>query len=524
MKIFEKAGFKGWYAFVPFFNAYIWIKVIEKPMWWLIFTFMPFLNIFMIFLMLVETAKMFNKNELLEQGMAAIIPFYYFPKLGFDSKEIYRLKADRPAYKKSKTREWVDAVIFAVVAASIIRMFIFEAYTIPTPSMEKSMLVGDFLFVNKMVYGSRMPNTPVAFPFVHHTMPLGSTSKSYLEFIKFDYFRFPGFKKVENNDIVVFNYPDGDTVAYNYQDRSYYSLVRRYGWANVNNPDFIPTNEMKNVPIGKVIARPVDKRENYIKRCIAIPGDELKIVDQQVYINGKVAENPEEMQFQYFLITNGSPLTYKELQKIGMSKDDYDSYQGSIYNQDYLKYFITVSTLGKSLNLEDFGNIGIATLSGEAVKSLQNSTRVKSIMKIIQKNGLADMSNSIFPHSPIDYPWNVDNFGPLKMPKAGETIELNSKNIVLYQRIIEAYEGHTLSIEGDKIVIDGKVTNKYTFRMGYYWMMGDNRHNSADSRFWGFVPEDHIVGTPLIIWLSMDKDRPASDGKIRWNRILTVPK
>ncbi len=526
MKIFEKAGRKPFLALIPLYNAWIWLEIIEKPKWWFLFVLMPFINIFMFLLMLVETAKTFNKNQLWEQGLAAVVPFYYMPYLGFSKNEIYQVKAERAPFKKSKVREWTDAIIFAVVAASIIRMFIFEAYTIPTPSMEKSMLVGDYLFVSKLTYGARMPNTPIAFPFVHHTMPLSKTAKSFVEWIKFPYYRFFGFKEVKNNDIVVFNYPDGDTVALNYQNQSYYALVRSYGWSQVNNPNFIPPG--RQLPMGKVIARPIDKRENYIKRCVAIAGDELEIIDQQVFINGKKAENPKELQYQYFLVTQpGSMFSKSELKKLDINRDDIDIYSSTIFSPGYHGYIINnvlaMTYSDSSFNENELPNLGMITLSEKMADILKKHPKVKHLERVVYKKGIANPDNEIFPHQPQIYPWNQDNFGPLKIPAKGETIALNTDNIHLYRRIIEVYENHQLEVNNGEIIIDGKESKDYTFAMNYYWMMGDNRHNSADSRFWGFVPEDHVSGTPLFIWMSLDKDLSLSEGKIRFNRTFMIP-
>jgi len=527
MKIFEKAGQKSWAALIPFYNAFIWLKVIEKPLWWFIFVLIPFVNIFMLLLFLVETAKTFNKNQLWEQGFAAILPFYYMPYLGFSKNESYKSLSERTKFKKSKVREWTDAIIFAVVAASIIRMFIFEAYTIPTPSMEKSMLVGDYLFVSKFTYGARMPNTPIAFPFVHHTMPFSTTLKSFVRWISFPYYRFAGPKTVKNNDIVVFNYPDGDTVALNYQDRSYYSLVRHNGWGNINNPDFIPPQG--SLAVGKVISRPVDKRENYIKRCIAIPGDNLEIKDQQVYINGKKAKNPEQLQYQYFIVgKDGASFSKKELSRIDISNDDFEMYNNSLFNQGFHNYIIygmlAQCYAFKEIPESSYPYLGIIILDDRNAEILRHNPKVGALIKAIYKKGVTNSENDIFPFDTLNYKWNQDNFGPLHMPSKGETVNLNLKNIGLYARIIDPYEGHKLQVKNGKIFIDDVETYKYKFKMGYYWMMGDNRHNSADSRFWGFVPEDHISGTPLFIWLSLNKDRELSDGKIRWNRVFSVPK
>lgn len=528
MKIFEKAGRANWEVWVPLYNAWVWIKIIEKPWWWFVFILMPFLNVFMIFLMIVETAKTFGKNELWEQGLAVLFPFAYLNILGFSDTEIYQTKANRHPYHKTKVREWTDAIIFAVLAASIIRTFIFEAYTIPTPSMEKSLLVGDFLFVSKVNYGPKVPNTPIAFPFVHHTMPLSTTMKSYIEWIKLPFYRFAGFQTIKNNDIVVFNYPDGDTVALNMQEKSYYSLVRQFGWENVNNSDFI--NPYKNQTFGKIVSRPVDKRENYIKRCIGISGDKLQIIDQQVFINDKMVINKEGNQYQYYILGKERPLTQEELVEFNLSQDDINSYMASLplsQFSDYHDYIIqnlNRTTCDSAFNLEEQSRLGVIILTEENANKLKNNPQVAKLIKLTFKKGAADRDNDIFPYNPIAYPWNQDNYGPITIPKAGATVILDSINIALYKRIIEVYEGNKLEITGSKILINNAPAKSYTFKMNYYWMMGDNRHNSADSRFWGFVPEDHIVGKATFVWLSLDKDKSLFGGKIRWDKLFRIPK
>jgi len=525
MKIFHKAGFNQWLAIIPFYNIYIWVKVLEKPMWWIIFALIPFINVFMIFLMIVETAKTFNKNLLWEQALAAVFPFAYLPYLGFSEDEEYQKKEDRPIFVKSKIREWVDAIIFAVFAATIIRMFIFEAYTIPTPSMEKSLLVGDYLFVNKFIYGARMPNTPLSFPFVHHTLPMSATAKSYLEWIKLDYKRFNGYATIKNNDIVVFNYPDGDTVALNRQDRSYYAMVRQFGWKTVNRPGAINPNTRQ--AFGDIVARPVDKRENYIKRCIAIAGDTIEIKNQTVYINNKQAEMPEQFETEYFIVGKEKALSKPELEAIGMSFNDIQRYLASIIDpnshQAISQYYLPLSTSDTLFNKAEITKIGIINLSPEMRDAIKDHPQIEKLVRLDYKKGIPNPNNEIFPHSIIDYPWNQDNFGPLCIPKKGTTVEINRKNIVLYDRVIEVYEGNKLEIKDNEILINGEIAKSYTFKLDYYWMMGDNRHNSADSRFWGFVPEDHIVGTPSFIWLSTDKDKKLFNGGIRWNRVLSLP-
>lgn len=479
-KTFVTAGYPGWSSVIPFYNYYLWLKIINKPMWWYLFLLMPFINAFMVMLMVVETLKCYNKYSLGEQALAVIFPFIYLPWLGTRHEKDYILPSNRKPVKKTAAREWIDAIIFAVIAATIIRMFMVEAYTIPTSSMEKSLLIGDFLFVSKLSYGPKVPNTPIAFPFVHHTLPLTKYTKSYLEWIKLPYYRFPGMTTVKNNDVVVFNYPDGDTVALKVQDRSYYALIKQYGRQRVWND---------KMNFGDVVARPVDKRENYIKRCIAIPGDTLEIINQVVHINDKPQILPELAQFKYLVKTDGSRINPKALEKLGVSEQ--------VLNTQQDEYEITLTT--------------------QAAEKLKGFINVKEVKKIIQPKGFWQFYTFPFDSA---YPWNVDNYGPIVIPKAGATVQLNKQNIVLYERIIKAYELNDLEILGDKILINGKPADSYTFKMDYYWMMGDNRHNSADSRYWGFVPYDHIVGKAVFVWLSLDNQKSLFNGKIRFNKLM----
>ena len=481
---FEKAGQKGWSTLVPFYNLYIFLKIIKKPIWWYALLIFPFINIFVYMLMLVELAKCFSKFGLGEQFMAVVLPFAYFPWITLKGGEKFVDPDDRPEIKKGVVREWTDAIIFAVVAATIIRTFIMEAYTIPTSSMEKSLLVGDYLFVSKMAYGPKLPNTPLSFPFVHHTLPLTKSTKSYLEWIKLPDFRFPGFGSVERFDAVVFNYPAGDTVSTRFQSNaSYYSLVKEYGrkrvWTDKRN-------------FGDIVYRPVDKRENYIKRCIGMPGDSLKIIDREVYINGSLIHNPGKQQFRYFVFTDGSSINPKLLDKLNITEG------------------------GRTNRPGEF----VYVLTDEARDALLKLPVVKKIEVMNRPAG--DRDPDIYPQSPL-FDWNRDNFGPLWIPKKGATIELNEKNLALYKRAIRTYEKNNLTIKGGKVFIDGKPVNKYTFKMNYYWMMGDNRHNSADSRYWGFVPENHIVGKAEFVWLSLDPNK-SGFSKIRWNKIMRVVK
>lgn len=412
-------------------------------------------------------------------------------------------KRDEPK-KKNALIEWIDALIFAVIAATLIRMFFIEAYTIPTSSMEKTLLVGDYLFVSKVSYGPKMPNTPVSFPFAHHTLPLTKSTKSYVEWIKRPYKRIAGFGDIKRNDIVVFNFPAGDTVVLEMQEKDYYGIVRENAYEYMRR-DIQMGNPIKSfdeyVAIMRklvwekynIVVRPVDKRENYIKRCVAIPGDTLKIVHGQVYVNSKMQPHFEKMQYDYFVNTNGKEINSKHFEKLDIAVDD--------------RRYIASSSLYE------------LPLTKENVENLKNFPAVTSITKYENTN--TNMSGiSIFPFSP-EYSWNEDNFGPLYVPEKGATVLLNLTNLPLYSRIIETYEHNKLTIIDDKIFINDKEANSYTFKMDYYFMMGDNRHNSADSRYWGFVPEDHVVGKAVFIWLSLDKDKQFLN-KIRWNRMFSL--
>ena len=370
--------------------------------------------------------------------------------------------------------EWVNAIVFATVVASLIHIFFFQMYVIPSSSMEKTLLIGDYLYVSKATYGPKMPNTPIAFPFVHHTMPFSTTKKSYSEAIKWDYHRLKGLKPIRRNDVVVFNFPAGDTVLLENQAVTYYDVVREYQSTYGKTEGRRRLNEDYTV-----VARPVDKRENYIKRCVALPNDTIRIVDTEVFINGKPQEEIPTRQYIYFVQTT-APLTKYTFDKLGITE-----YSG---NAPY--YYMS--------------------MTDEAVEQLSQIPCVAEVVRYNDKQ----TSTNVFPNDEA-YGWTSDNFGPLWIPAKGATVALNVDNLPLYRRIIEQYEGHTLAVSdtGD-ILIDGEPATEYTFAMNYYWMMGDNRHNSADSRFWGFVPEDHIVGKASFITLSI------GENGIRWNRLF----
>jgi len=484
-QLFVKAGEKGFLTLIPFYNLYILLKIIKKPLWWYIFLITPFINVFVYLLMIVELVKSFGKEQLWEHFVAVVAPFIYLPFIGSKKEVVYTDPTTVEREKKGPVREWLDAIIFAVIAATIIRTFLFEAYTIPTSSMEKSLLVGDFLFVSKISYGPRIPNTPIAFPFVHHTMPWSETARSYVEWVKWPYFRFAGLGHVQRNDAVVFNYPAGDTVSLRFQSNvSYYQLIREYGRERV-------LSDERN--FGKIVARPVDKRENYIKRCVGLPGDTIHVVKSELFVNGKPNPTPGIVQFKYVVKTDGVALNQRVLDK----------------------YNITEGRMGNTAGEWVFW------ISEEIAATLKTLPNVVSVNRLLENEG--EWNSEVFPNSAY-FPWNIDNYGPLVIPSAGMKVPLNLQNLPLYERIIQAYEGNVLEVKDGKIYINGEVADSYTFKMDYYWLMGDNRHNSADSRIWGFVPNDHVVGKAVFVWLSLDPAKSLFGGKIRFDKSMRVVK
>ncbi len=427
--------------------------------------------------------------------------------------DIYVTKKVNWSFWKSRKKknnviiEWLDALIFAVVAVSLINIFIFQNYKIPTPSMEGSLLVGDHLAVSKTAYGPRTPNTPLAIPFLPNTV-LGG--KSYIEWIHRPYKRLKGFTNIKRDDIVVFNFPASDTVALEKSDPTlyakgnfdYYDLVRDETY-NLMLADQTRNNRTRSHNVYEayvrtqiaqkfdVETRPVDRRDNYIKRCVALPGETLQVIANDVHVNGEKQNEHEGIQRWYNIRTNGTPINPRSLEGFGIGKDLTDVRNNPNYTFP--------------LNSDN----------AEQIKALPGIVSVEAM--ILFTEGQYD--RDIFPHDER-YPWNLEFFGPLTIPQEGMTVEINTLTLPLYKRIIEAYEQNDLIVKDNQVYINGEVATSYTFQMDYYFMMGDNRHNSADSRFWGFVPVDHVIGKPRLIWLSVDKEY----GKIRWNRMFRIIK
>lgn len=412
--------------------------------------------------------------------------------------------------------EWADAIIFALVAVYFINIYLFQNYKIPTSSLEKTLLVGDHLFVSKVAYGPRTPNTPFSFPLMQHTVPV-LNCKSYIEGIQWDSRRLAGLGQVERNDIVVFNFPAGDTVATARQAEDYAGMCYQAGLAqlaaNAINVDSLykKGEDVRSLCLkvgrqivngdkatyGDIIYRPVDRRENYVKRCVGLPGEKLQIIDRELYINNKrIAREPGQQH--YCVILASQPLTEEIYDNLEISKENSSRAGGGNDAQGNYVYFLPLT------------------------QQNQADLRKVPFVKQVEEKSLSEISAMPQTTYPAGYnpKWGMDDYGPIWIPKAGKTIALNTKILAIYETVIRNYEGNKLEVKAGKIFINGKETNRYTFKMDYYWMMGDNRHNSADSRVWGFVPEDHIVGQPLFVWLSLNPDKGITQGGIRFNRFF----
>lgn len=504
-KLIKKYGGTVWHGYVPILNALSILKMNGRPWYWVIFLIFPGVNLIMLTIMHVELGIVFGKRSTKDQWFMGALPWVGLAKLAMDDGE-YVGPRTWTKYGKSTIREWGEAILWAVVVASVFRTYMFETFTIPTGSMEGSMLVGDYLVVNKFTYGPKVPQTPFSMPLVHNTLPT-SMVPSYTEWFSLPYKRLPGFRDVERGDAVVFSFPPGDTILVDkyYAGHDYYGIIRSEAIKLAKSPAEFDKDPAKYLNRSRKLAnkkfglraRPVDKKEHYVKRCIGLPGEELSIVDRQVHINGEPMVNPENLQFEYQVEFSSKVNAKKAMKLLELTNLD----------------------LGQTLPASNGFKI-IMALTNSEVDVLEGSGLTPSIelMSTDHRKGTLE----VFPntYSPEFNDWTPDNMGPLTIPKAGETIELNEKNIALYKRVISVYDGNDFEETADGVMINGEVAESYTFKQDYYWMMGDNRHRSADSRMWGFVPEDHIVGRASVVWFSKQNTAQHGESKIRWDRMF----
>lgn len=464
-KIFEKTGVAPWKALVPFYSEFEIIKLVGKPTWWIVYIIIPFVNLFGYYILILDLIRCLGRHSLLSQIAVLLALPVYLPVLGFNPNVKYIGPLDKlPVVHKSAVSEWTEAIGFAVVAATLIRWLIMEAYTIPTPSMENSLLVGDFLFVSKFHYGTRTPRTPIQMPLTHQKIWF-TNIPSYVDWVQLPTYRLPGISQVKREDVVVFNVPG----------------LKENNWEESNPANYINY--------------PVDLKTNYIKRCVGVPGDVLTIKNRQVFANGQPIGNPPEMRYSY-IVTSSSEISERNFLKWKLTpREDYD-YYGS-------------DETGKA-------QYKIALTSTQAEELKKNS-----FITSMEMEHFDEPDNRIFCYSKYS-PWNQDNFGPLTIPKEGMKMTINDSTLAIYGETIRQYDWNKdVKIENGKLLIDGKEVSEYTFKQNYYFMMGDNRHNSWDSRYWGFVPEDHIVGKAFFIWLSIDQYAGITD-KIRWSRLFKM--
>jgi len=509
-KLYVKAGRKAWEATIPIYNAIVLMQIVNRPKWWVILLFIPIINLLMFPVIWVETIRSFGRNSQLESWLVVLtLGFYiFYVNYALDVKYI----DDRSLHPKTALGEWVSSIVFAIVAATLVHTYFIQPYVIPTGSLEKTLRIGDFLFVSKFHYGARTPMTTVAAPMVHDTLPLVGI-RSYLNNPQLPYFRLPGFKKIKRNEIVVFSWP-ADTVRIFFKKE-------------------------------KGVKKPIDKKSNYVKRCVGVPGDSLAVSDGYVRINGQQTVLPDRAKPQYdYIAYSQKGVSSRLLKELGVT-DFNRIFITSQLNQnqfDQISKYLMGTRRGDSGNIELITNhLGIPTkairsaglslkeqtdrqrlltITDDLADKLRSNVAIDSVIKTIELKG--EKGYNIFPQD-NSYAWNNDNFGPIYIPEKGKTIPLNLEVLPVYKKIIKDYEDNTISVNGNQISINGDITDSYTFKQDYYWMMGDNRDHSEDSRTWGFVPENHIVGTPIFIWMSIDNFKDGwRNWKIRWDRVFTT--
>jgi signal peptidase I len=481
-KLYIKAGRKAWEAAIPIYNAIVLMKIINRPPWWTLLLFIPIVNLIMFPVIWVETLRSFGRNSNIDTFLGVCTFGLYIYYINYTQDVTYI--SDRSLKPRTAAGEWISSILFAVVAATIVHTYAMQPFTIPTSSLEKTLLVGDFLFVSKFHYGARMPMTAISFPMVHDSIPVIGT-KSYLDQPQLPYFRLPGFQKIKRNDIVVFSWPT-DTLI------------------DINRP-------------GKGFkVKPLDKKSNYVKRCVGVPGDELQIKDGYVYINGEQNVLPDraKLQFRYKIISKNS---FVKTDNKGRYTNQPSAFVSSHFNISDI-YISDIDRENKIIT-------HIAQMTDEAYEKVKNNPNVIEVEKLTEEEGV--WNQSVYPQDPR-FNWNTKYFGPITIPKAGTTIDISVENISLYKRIIEVYEGsefginNKISLSGTQVMLNSKQITKYTFLQDYYWMMGDNRDNSQDARMWGLVPFNHVVGKPVFIWMSWDTNAKGIMNKIRWDRMFTT--
>ncbi|MGB0376269.1 MAG: signal peptidase I [Flavobacteriaceae bacterium] len=509
-KLYQKAGHAAWKAAVPVYNAIILLRIIKKPFWWVFLLFIPTINLIVFPALWVETLRAFGKSSWKDTLLVTITLGLWIIPLNYNDQTVY---IERPENRPpAVVKEWFSSLLFAIVAATLVHNYFFQPFIIPTGSLEKSLLIGDFLIVSKMHYGPRVPMTTVSFPMVHDSLPLVKT-RSYLKKPQLPYLRLPGFQKVKPNDIVVFSWP-ADTV------RQFF--VKEKG-----------------------VRKPIDKKSNYVKRCVGIPGDTLEIINGFVYRNGQKNELPERAEVQYMHTAYAATgISSRKLLQLGL-KEFTRRYAISNITQNSFNALLPYIVGRSGSTPEDFAvftpsaglpieivrqyNLKVLellekekqlNLTLEEAQELQKKLSLDSLVRRVAQ--IQTPNETFFPNK-IPYDWNEDNFGPIVLPKAGMTVGLNRSNIPLYKKIIVDYEKNTLEYDPEGFRINGTIQNEYTFQQDYYWMMGDNRHQSEDSRYWGFVPEDHIVGKPVFIWMSLENFNSGfKNWKVRWDRVFTT--
>ena len=509
-KLYVASGHKAWQAAIPVYNAVILMKIINRPKWWVFLLFIPTINLVMLGIIWVEILRSFGKNKMSDTFLVLLSFGLSIFSINYGKNPKYI--SDRSLKPKTGIGESVSSILFAIVAATIVHNYFIQPYIIPTGSLEKSLLIGDFLFVSKFHYGARAPMTAVSFPMVHDTIP-GLKIRSYLKKPQLPYFRLPALQKIKRNDIVVFSWP-ADTV------RQFFVKEKR-------------------------VDKPIDKKSNYVKRCVGIPGDTLEIIDGLIHTNGtkNTYSSRTKIQFSHSayakkgvsskkLLAEGFESFYRRYKIENITVSSYQQILPYIVNRtgNTPDNFV-VTTESKGLPPRLIGELGLRvselleakknmTLTLKEAELLRNTSGIDSVIRRV--TSIKVPNESFFPNK-IPYDWNEDNFGPLLIPKKGMTLELTRSNLPLYKKIINDYESNELEMTPSDILINGTRSTSYTFKKDYYWMMGDNRHRSEDSRFWGFIPDDHIVGKPIFIWFSI---KGINDGiknwKVRWERVFTT--